>query len=269
MLAHELSRLGVEQSDDDIGPLDLQLSADPARRRAVVRGLDFDAAIEVHGPHAVAIVAKRREWERPQGGPLFGKHRRGLALRGAVEARVGPALLPAIEVRLRRVECLEAQAFERRLLRMADARFDFPFAIGMTDATRQCDHPVVREQVAIERVERGIIVVGRDHALAQIVEHDHAHRAAQAAEGAFVPLGPDLRARAPHEESHRFARVAEREQEEPRAPIFVRRGITDHRALAVIDLRLFVGRGRDDRMCLDRRCTAAWRRSGAHSRSGP
>src|SRR6185437_1909105 len=63
---------------------------------------------------------------------------------------------------------------------------------------------------------------------------------------------PDLRARAPHEESHRFARIAKREEEEARAAIFVRLCIAHHRSLAVIDLAFFSGRGDDDRARLDR-----------------
>jgi hypothetical protein len=50
-----------------------------------------------------------------------------LPLRRAVDARVRPARFPAIQVRLRLVETLEAQSFERRLLRVADAGLDLPF----------------------------------------------------------------------------------------------------------------------------------------------
>ena len=53
---------------------------------------------------------------------------------------------------------------------MADAGFDLAFAIGIADATRQRDHAVVREHVAIKRIERRIVDVGREHALFQIVQ---------------------------------------------------------------------------------------------------
>ncbi len=114
VLAHELARLGIEEPDQEIGPLHLEALADPAGRRAIVRGL----------------------------------------------------------------KGLEVKPAQRGFLRVPDPRFHFPFAIRITDATRQCDDAVVREHVAIERVERGIVDVGREHALAQIVEHDHADRAA-------------------------------------------------------------------------------------------
>ena len=101
---------GVEQPHVQVVPLHLDALADPAGRRAVVGGLDFDAAIEMDGALAEAVVAKRLERQRPQRGPLLGKHRGDLALRRAVDARVGPVRLPAIEIGLRRLERLEAQA---------------------------------------------------------------------------------------------------------------------------------------------------------------
>ena len=137
VLAQELAGLRREQADVQIVPLHLDALPDPAGRRAVVRGLDFDAAVEMHRAFAEAVVAKRFERERPERGPLLGKHHGDLALRGAVDARVGPVRFPAIQIRLRRLERLEAQALQRRLLRVADAGFDFPFAIGIADAARQ------------------------------------------------------------------------------------------------------------------------------------
>jgi hypothetical protein len=70
-------------------PLHLDALADPAGRRAVVRRLDFDAAIEMDRPLAVPVIAKRFEWERAERRLLLGKHRRDLSLRGAVDPRVG------------------------------------------------------------------------------------------------------------------------------------------------------------------------------------
>jgi hypothetical protein len=62
------------------------------------------------------------------------------------------------------------KAAERGLLRVTDAGFDLPFAIGIADAARERDDPVVSEHVAIERIEPGVVDVGREHALFQIVE---------------------------------------------------------------------------------------------------
>jgi hypothetical protein len=71
-------------------------------------------------PRAEAVIAKRLERQRPEGRPLLGKHSGDLALGRGVDARVGPPVLPAIEIGIRGRQRLEAQAFERRLLRVAD-----------------------------------------------------------------------------------------------------------------------------------------------------
>src|SRR4030095_6396909 len=148
-------------------------------------GFDFDAAIEVHRAFAVAVIPKWFEWERTERGLLLGKHHSDLPLRRAVDARVRPARFPAIQVRLRFVETFEAQSFERRLLRMANARFDFSFAIGIADTARERDHPVMREYIAIEGIQRGVVDVRGEDAFLQIVEDDDADGAAQPAKGAF------------------------------------------------------------------------------------
>ena len=101
---------GSMQPHVQVVPLHLDALPDPARRRAVVRRLDFDAAIEMHRAVAEAVVAKRLERQRPERRPFLGKHHGDLALRGAVDARVGPVLFPAIEIGLRRLDRLEAQA---------------------------------------------------------------------------------------------------------------------------------------------------------------
>ena len=113
-----------------IVPLHLHALPDPSGRRAVVGGLDFDAAIKMPRTRAEAVVPKRFKRQRPKRRSFLSKHLSDLAFGGAVDPRVGPVGLPAIEVRLRRLESLEAQAFERRLLRVADPGLDFPFAIG-------------------------------------------------------------------------------------------------------------------------------------------
>jgi len=120
VLSQQLAGLRPDQSHVQVVPLHLDALADPAGRRAVVRRLDFNAAVEVDGPLSVAVVPKRFEGQRAQRGLLFGKHDRDLPLRGAVDARVGPARLPAVQVRLGLLDRLEAQTAERGLLRMND-----------------------------------------------------------------------------------------------------------------------------------------------------
>ena len=79
----------------------------------------------------------------------------------AVDARVGPAPLPAVEVGLGVVEPLEAEAAQRRLLRVADAGLDLALSVGVTDATRQGDDAVVGQHVAVERIERPDLAICR------------------------------------------------------------------------------------------------------------
>jgi hypothetical protein len=77
----ELAGVGIEEAHPRVVPLHRQPPApDPARRRAVVGGLDFDAAIEVDGAGAVPVVAKGLERERAQRRLLLGKHRGDLTL---------------------------------------------------------------------------------------------------------------------------------------------------------------------------------------------
>ena len=140
---------------------------------------------------------------------------------------------------MRLLERLEAEAAERRLLRVTDAGFDFPFPIGIADAARQGDDPVVREHIAIERIQRGIVDVRGQDALFQIVEDDHADRATQPTKRALVQLRPDLGARSPDEQPHRFARAAERQDEEARASVLPGASVADHRPFAVVDLAFF------------------------------
>src|SRR5262249_31301766 len=112
MLTQELSGVRIEQPDVEIIPLHVDATADPAWWRAVVRRVDFDAAIEVHGADTEAVIPKRFERQRSERRSFLGKHRGNLALGGAVNPRIGPVRLPAIEISLRGLERFEAQAVQ-------------------------------------------------------------------------------------------------------------------------------------------------------------
>src|SRR5271165_1403540 len=193
VFAQQLPGLGIQQADIQVIPLHPDLAPDPARRRAVVSGFDLDAAVQMHDAFAVLVIAEwfQREWK--QRGFLFGKHGGHLPLGRAVDAGVGPALFPMIEVGLGFFHTLEAQAFQRCSLRMTNAGFDLTFAIGILNAARHSYRAVVRQDIAIKRIQRGIVHVGNEYALAQIVEYDDARGATQPAKSSFVQLGPDAR----------------------------------------------------------------------------
>ena len=58
----------------------------------------------------------------------------------------------------------------------------------------------------------------------------------------LVQLGPDARARPEHQQPHRLAAVAERQDEEPRAAVLAGLRVAHHRAVAVVDLAFLAGR---------------------------
>ena len=257
MLAQELAGRRRQQADVEIVPLHLHALPEPPGRRAVIRGLDFDAAIEMDGAVAEVVVAKRFDGERAERRPFLGKHRGDLALRRAVDARIGPVRFPAIQIRLRRFERLEAQAFQRRFLRVADAGFDFAFAIGIAHAARQGDDAVVREHVAIERIEGRVVDVWREHAFAQVVEHDDLDRAAQAGETPARGARP----RSAHSiATSAGARICASSRASARraacagtCPVFGSRTIGP---FAVVDLAFLARGGRDDHARFGRRGAA-------------
>jgi hypothetical protein len=125
------------------------------------------------------------------------------------------------------------------------AGFDFAFAIWILNATRHGDRAVVSEDIAIQRIQRGIVDVGDEHAFAQIVEHDDASGATESAEGTLVQFGPDASTGAEGKQPNRFATTTERHDEQPCAPMLASVGIAHHRPSAVIDLRFLTGRSRD------------------------
>jgi hypothetical protein len=62
---------------------------------------------------AVLVVAERLQRQRLQVRLLFGEHRRDLSLGPAVDARVGPALFPVVQIRLRFFQTFELLALQR------------------------------------------------------------------------------------------------------------------------------------------------------------
>ena len=80
----------------------------------------------------------------------------------------------------------------RRLLLVSDARFHLAFAVGIAHSARERDHAVVREHVAVERIECELVDLRREHALLEIVEDDDADRVTQPPEGQLVELRPRL-----------------------------------------------------------------------------
>jgi hypothetical protein len=98
----------------------------------------------------------------------------------------------------------------------------------------------VREHIAIERVQGGIVDVRLEDALAQIVEDDDLDRTAQPAKRFLVQLGPAPRTGREEQEPDALAAVAQGEDEQARAAILACVGMPDHRPGAVIGLTFLV-----------------------------
>src|SRR5882724_10070529 len=108
-----------------------------------------------------------------------------------MDARVGPVRLPAIEIGLTLVDVLKTLALQRCPLRVAHAGLDLALAVGVAHAARQRNDAIVRQHVAIERIDCRVVCIRTNHSLAQVVEHDHPHAAAEPAESPLVQLRPD------------------------------------------------------------------------------
>ncbi len=132
MLAEERSRLRRQQSHMQVVPLPLDALAQPAGRRALVRGLDFDTAVEMYRALAVVVIAKRFDRQRPERQLFLRKHHGDLPPGRAVDPRVGPPCFPAIQIR------------------MADAGFHFPFAIGIMEWSAEQDSVTGEEYIAVD-----------------------------------------------------------------------------------------------------------------------
>jgi hypothetical protein len=181
LLTQQLTLARIEQTHAPAVPLDLNLSADPARRRAVVSGFYFHTAIQMNCSLAVLVAAKGFHRQGQQGRLFFSEHGQHLALRRAVNACVGPAFFPLIQVVLRFFDAFEALPFELSLQRVTDTAFTLPLRSG--SPTRQgMDCAVVCQHIAVERVQRGIVNIGFEHALTQVVGHNDLHGTAEFAE---------------------------------------------------------------------------------------
>jgi hypothetical protein len=121
---------------------------------------------------------------------------------------------------------------------------DRALPIGIADAGRISDRPVVREHGSVDTIDLGLVEIGRDDAFLEIVENDVTAAAAKIAKGLLMQPCPDLLARLPDHATEAAPGVTQRHDEQPRPAVATRLGLARERALAVVDLRLFAGRKR-------------------------
>ena len=121
--------------------------------------------------------------KRKQGRFFLGEHGRHLPFRGAMNARIGPAFFPTIQRALRFLQTLEAQTFERSLLRVSDTCFHFSFAIGIFNPAGHGHDAVVCQHIPKEWIESRVVDVSDDYALAEIIEYHDARTPTESTEG--------------------------------------------------------------------------------------
>ena len=105
----------------------------------------------------------------------------------------------------------------------------------------------MRQHVAVQRVERGIVDVGFKHALAEIIQNHHASHTPQATKSLLMQFRPGLRAGTEQQQPHCFAAVAQSQHKQPCPAVFPANGIAHQGARSVIDLAFFAGCSFDHR----------------------
>jgi hypothetical protein len=135
-------------------------------------------------------------------------------------------------------QALEAFALERGGLRVADGVLHAALAVGVAHAGRVGHDLVVGQGGGVQRVELGLVQVGLEHALLEVVQHDVAAGAAEVVPGLLVQFGPDLLAGVPDHAAEAAPRVAQRGHEQPGSAIALGAGHAGERAFAVVDLHL-------------------------------
>ena len=162
------------------------------RRRVIVRAVDLDEAVEVHGALANAVVFESGQRKLLKERLFLFEHHTDLPFGGAVDARHRPALVPAVEMHVLLLDALETSPLQSRLLRVADLGFNLALEIGRVRPAWQRDHAVVLQHLGVQRVELRIVDVGFEDAFFEVVESDRVRRAAELRERLFVQLAPDL-----------------------------------------------------------------------------
>src|ERR1700732_4483287 len=114
----------------------------------------------------------------------------------------------------------------------------------------------MRQHIAIQGIQGGIVDVGRQHAFTKIVQNYYSRCAAQPAKRLLMQLRPHTRTRTKGQQPNTFATAAKRQYEQPWPPVLARIRIAHHRAGAVIHLALFARPSLDDCSSLSRHRSA-------------
>lgn len=107
---------------------DLNAAADPTGRRAVVGRFDFHPPVQMHNALAVLVVAEGLQWGTAAVPDALLRTSLQPGVSSCVDARVGPAFFPAVEIRLRFLDALETEALQRCSFRIT-AGFHFALPV--------------------------------------------------------------------------------------------------------------------------------------------
>lgn len=154
------------------------------------------------------------------------------------------------EVGVLGLERVEAEAFERVVLRIPDAGFRLALVLGFSGQAGKRHEAGVARIGGVGRIELRLVEVRLQHARLQIVDHDDPDDAAQRFEGPLVAADEGLHVLAPDDLLVGVPRVRQHHLEEPRpnvAPVLQRR-----RAFPEVDLDLLAGTSVDPREDLGR-----------------
>ena len=88
-----------------------------------------------------------------------------------MDAGIRPAFFPAVEIGLGPFQAFEAETSERGLLSVCDSGLDLSLPIWISDTTREGDRTVVSQDVAVERIELGVVDIRLEDAFAQVVAY--------------------------------------------------------------------------------------------------
>lgn len=245
MGAHQLPTGQLTDLDAPLKDAHQDFGADGHRPGRVAAVVYAHTAVVTDGALLLAEVLHPGQWQGVQVGAFFLEHGLHLAALGAVDALGRPAGLPTLQMFVLLFDGLKAFALEGRGLGVTNGMLHRPLAVGITYAGRISHHLVVLQHGRVHRVELGLVQVGFDHALLEVVQHHIPARAAEVAPGLFMQFGPDLLAGLPDHAPEAAPRVAQRGHKQPGLAVTIGARHPGWRPFAVVHLHLLARQERE------------------------
>jgi len=158
-----------------------------------------------------------------------------------VNALGGPLGFPVFEVGVLLFNRLEPAPLQGCGLGVADGVLNRAFAVGVTHAGRVAHHTIVFQCGSIDSVELGLVQVGFDDPLLEVVQHHVAAGTTEVAPSFFMQACPGFLTGFPHDPAKAAPGVTQGHYKQARLAKALGAGNTGECALAVIDLGFFAG----------------------------